>query len=201
MEICWYCLAMVLMSTLAGALLMYLINKSGRRAIIEERDEYLRTSNHTKENLNKVTDEYNNYKAKASQSIEDKDAEINKLNKLNLSLSRTPRPKLTQAELDHKYLKWKKRSEDLSSELEYLKAKLDSPKSNATDSQSLEDMKSQLATALKKIRRQELQLKEAQIGGKSTGKGKGKKKKKIKKLQSELRALKSKLNLKSKKKN
>ncbi len=199
MNICLYCLAMVVISTLVGALLSYLFFRSVSRKLNDELELIKRESELSSNNHARITDEYNKYKAKATQRIEDGEAEINKLNKLNLALSRDKKPGLTQSELDHKYLKWKKRSESLSSELEYLRAKVDFKKDDSTDtisSEQLADLKAQHAKALKKIREQDIQLMELKSkanSSKSKKKGTGKKKKKIKKLQEELSALKSKL--------
>ena len=88
MDICFYCLAMVLISTLVGALLSYLFFRSGSRKVLEERDELIRVSELSQTKFNKTIDEYNIYKSKATQRIEDGEVEINRLNKLNLSLSK-----------------------------------------------------------------------------------------------------------------
>jgi len=241
MDICLYCLAMVAFSTLLGALLMYLSNRSKSANILRERDDLQRESDLTKNRLSRLTTEFNDHKAISAQRIESKEAEVNKLNKLNLSLSRdnksgpsqaeldhkyikwkkraenlsneleylkakvvskkkesVRKPNLTQAQLDHKYIKWKKRAENLSSELEYIKAKVHSGKgdSGTSGSKELDNVKSKLAKALKKIRKQDMQLMDVNSNKSSSGikkKGSGKKKKKIKKLQEELIKLKGKL--------
>jgi len=203
MEICWTCIAMVVGSGLIVHLLdRFFLNSSKKEIqIIKEESEMAKLK------LSKVTDEYNQYKAKATNRIEDGEKEIDKLSKLNIALSREQKPSktqnrgLTQAQLDHKYTKWKKRSEDLSNELEYLKAKINSNKkqklSTEINDDALSDLKSQLSKAVRKIKEQDLLLmqakKESFPTSKSSSKKSGKKKKKIAELTAQVKKLKQKL--------
>jgi len=72
MEICWTCIAMVVGSGLIVHLLdRFFLNSSKKEIqIIKEESEM------TKSKLSKVTDEYNQYKAKATNRIEDGEKEI-----------------------------------------------------------------------------------------------------------------------------
>lgn len=203
MEICWPCIAMVVGSGLVVHLLDRFLLFRGPKEDIEFIKE---DSAKTKSNLSRITTEYNEYKAKATSRIEDNENEIDKLSKLNMALSRDSKnkPGLTQAQLDHKYTKWKKRSEELSSELEYLKAKLSSNKNQKSSSSkndlAISDLKSQLSKAVRKIKEQDLLLMQAKKESfplaKSSSKKSGKKKKKIKELTAEVIKLKKKLSKK-----
>jgi hypothetical protein len=200
---------MVVGSTLIGAVLSRLFVSGKLSRLSSENEELMRESGADKAKLTRITKEYNEYKAKATDDFAKNAAEINRLSKQNLNLSKQSKPVLTQAELDHKYLKWKKRAEDLSNELEYIKAKVESKPtkvSSEKQNKQIKDLQSQLSAADKKLREQELMIKEAQKANDSTAtssgtkKGSGKKKKKIKQLEAEILTLKKKLKKKKLKK-
>ena len=209
MNICLYCIAMVVGSTLIGAVLSRLFVSGKLSRLSSENEELTRESGINKGKLIGITKEYNEYKAKATDDFAKSTVEINRLSKENLNLSKQSKPVLTQAQLDHKYLKWKKRAEDLSNELEYIKAKVESKTSKVSgknQNKQIKDLQSQLSAADKKVREQELMIKSAQETNDSqptssvTKKGSGKKKKKIKQLETEILTLKKKLKKKKLKK-
>jgi len=212
MNICLYCIAMVVGSTLIGAVLSRLFVSGKLSRLSSENEELTRESGIHKGKLIGITKEYNEYKAKATDDFDKNTVEINRLTKENLKLSKLSKqskPVLTQAQLDHKYLKWKKRAEDLSNELEYIKAKVESKTSKVSgenQNKQIKDLQSQLSAADKKVREQELMIKEARQANDSqstssvTKKGSGKKKKKIKQLEAEILTLKKKIKKKKLKK-
>ena len=200
---------MVVGSTLIGAVLSRLFVSGKLSRLSSENEELTRESGINKGKLIGITKEYNEYKAKATDDFAKSTVEINRLSKENLNLSKQSKPVLTQAQLDHKYLKWKKRAEDLSNELEYIKAKVESKTSKVSgknQNKQIKDLQSQLSAADKKVREQELMIKSAQETNDSqptssvTKKGSGKKKKKIKQLETEILTLKKKLKKKKLKK-
>lgn len=210
MDICFYCIAMVVGSTLIGAVLSRLFVSGKLSRLSSENEELTRANGIDKGNLSRITTEYNEYKAQATDDFSKKTDLISRLKKENLTLSKQSKSVLTQAQLDHKYLKWKKRAEDLSNELEYLKARVDSKTTKATNanqSKQVKDLQIELTAATKKVREQQLLIKAAQQEKASqpispiSKKGSGKKKRKIKILETEILALKKKLKKKKLKKN
>ena len=200
---------MVVGSTLIGAVLSRLFVSGKLSRLSSENEELTKKNDIDKGNLTRITKEYNEYKAQATDDFAKNNVEINRLTKQNLALSRQSKPVLTQAQLDHKYLKWKKRAEELSSELEYIKAKVEgktSKISNEKQTKQVKDLKLQLSAAVKKVREQELMIKVAHQANDSkstssvTKKGSGKKKRKIKKLEAEILTLEKRLKKKKLKK-
>lgn len=205
MDICFPCIALIVGSSLIGLILGRLIFGGFKKDYLSLQEDSARD----KSNIGRITHEYNEYKAKTTKKIQEKDKKLEKLSTQNNSLTRMASSSAaTDPESKQKLDKWKKKSEELSKEVESLKSKAKEAKvsqSNSTvnsDSEykvkldkwkkkseelskeveslksevkasrtitkadpivesQVQDLKVQLANAVKKIRKQDMLLMEA----------------------------------------
>lgn len=153
MGIHWSCYLIYLLSALLGFLLSWMI--FGRKA--KELDMAKDEAQRNKSALDKLVMEFNNHKRSTAVELDAKDGEINKLNKLNLTLSKS---NLASSKTDDKeLLQLKERNEILSADNLKLKGKLKAKNDNADVQDEFKNqirlLEDKLTAAGQKIKKQD----------------------------------------------
>ncbi len=159
--ICWECLGFILGSSIVGLLFGRLLFGANRRELLELQDANRRDKN----DLNKIVKEYNQYKATATERNTSAEKEISLLKKSNQEMSNSI-GKTNLSPLDkEKYIKLKKESDQLISEVNDLKSQLENSSSQenitAPLNAKIDSLKLQLKDALIKIKEQDKLIKRA----------------------------------------
>lgn len=156
MGICWTCIGLGLLTLLAGVILDRLILWNKLKHLRLKADD----SDRYRNQLSSVNSEYNQFKAKSSNTIQQNERALKELQDQNRILqsqvAESPDPSSKE-----QIIKWKSKYEELSNELQLLKAKESSVEDNQKSHIQIEDLKTQLTTALRKIRKQDVLLLEA----------------------------------------